>query len=205
MYKKLKLQDPTRRRTLGLRGGGRSRRVVDTILRATVEKLGETGYVGLRVEEVAAQSGVNKTTIYRRWPKKSDLVLAALRHLWRSEAPPDTGTLRGDLLELMRRTIEFCQTPLGAGVFRVLQAERAHLELEGVLGSLRAEKQAERFALIQRGIARGELPRDTDAELVVETIFGTLFGRLHRGEALDVAFAARVIDLVLAGAGATTA
>jgi hypothetical protein len=105
----------------------------------------------------------------------------------------------------MRRTIEFCQTPLGVGVFRVLQAERAHLELEGVLGSLRAEKQAERFALIQRGIARGELPRDTDAELVVETIFGTLVGRLHRGEALDLAFAARVIDLVLAGAGATTA
>jgi len=205
MHKTLKLRGPSQRRTLGLRGGGRSRRVVDTILRATAEKLGETGYAGLRIEEVAAASGVNKTTIYRRWPKKSDLVLAALRHLWRDEAPPDTGSVRGDFLELIRRVIDFCRTPLGVGIFRIFQTERADLEVEGVMGSLRAEKQAERLRMLERGIARGEIPPDVDPTLIAETIFGTLFGRLHRGEALDEAFAARVIDLVLAGARARVA
>src|SRR5215475_7470334 len=127
MYKNLKLQDQTQRRTLGIRGGGRSRRVVDTILRATAEKLGETGYAGLRIEEIAAASGVNKTTIYRRWAKKSDLALAALRHLWRDEATPDTGSIRGDFLELMRRSIQLCCTPLGTGLFRMFLTERADL------------------------------------------------------------------------------
>src|SRR6266487_2194893 len=98
MTKQLKHVEISKRRTLGTRPGGRSRRVVDEILRATAEELSTSGYAGLRIEDVAARSGVNKTTIYRRWPRKSDLVSAALLHLWADEAPPDTGSLREDLL-----------------------------------------------------------------------------------------------------------
>ena len=63
------------------RAGGRSARVVSTVLRTTLEVLGEHGYAGLRIEDVAAQAGVNKTTIYRRWPTRADLVIAALTAL----------------------------------------------------------------------------------------------------------------------------
>ena len=63
------------------RVGGRSARVVSAVLRMTLEVLGQEGYAGLRVEDVAARAGVNKTTIYRRWPTRADLVVAALTSL----------------------------------------------------------------------------------------------------------------------------
>ena len=69
------------------RVGGRSARVVADVLRVTLELIGEHGFAGLRVEDVAARAGVNKTTIYRRWPTRADLVVAALIEL----ATPPTG------------------------------------------------------------------------------------------------------------------
>ena len=63
------------------RVGGRSARVVADVLRTTLEIIGEHGFAGLRVEDVAARAGVNKTTIYRRWPTRGDLVIAALTEL----------------------------------------------------------------------------------------------------------------------------
>ena len=61
-----------RRRTVGARTGGRSERVVRDVLRAAIEELSTNGYSALRVEDVAARAGVNKTTVYRRWPTKAD-------------------------------------------------------------------------------------------------------------------------------------
>ncbi|HKA89351.1 MAG TPA: TetR/AcrR family transcriptional regulator [Haliangiales bacterium] len=202
MDKHLKRIEISKRRTLGIRPGGRSRRVVDEILRATAEELGTSGYAGLRIEEVAARSGVNKTTIYRRWPKKSDLVTATMLHLVADEAPPDTGSLREDFLEAFRRAFAWKATPLGAGLMRMLQAERADPEFEPVMKALRDDQWATRRKMVARAIERGELPADVDVDTVIETVFGTVFGRMHRGEPMDLEFAAKVIDLVLAGAAA---
>src|SRR5882757_10372604 len=66
------------RRTEGVRVKGRAARVVSDVLIATAEELSRVGYSSLRVEDVAARSGVNKTTIYRRWPTKPELVGAAV-------------------------------------------------------------------------------------------------------------------------------
>ena len=65
--------------------GGRSARVVESVLHTTLEVLGQQGYAQLRIEDIAARAGVNKTTIYRRWPTRSRLVMAALTSL---AAPP---------------------------------------------------------------------------------------------------------------------
>ena len=89
----------------GIRTGGRSARVVDDVLKATAEQLGRMGYGALRVEEVATQSGVNKTTIYRRWPTKSLLVAAALRQHQVLEAAPDTGDLVRDLVSMFEASV----------------------------------------------------------------------------------------------------
>ena len=62
---------------------------MSTVLRTTLEVLGQQGYAGLRVEDVAAGAGVNKTTIYRRWPTRADLVIAALTSL---PTPPKAAT-----------------------------------------------------------------------------------------------------------------
>ncbi len=202
MDKRLKHIEISSRRTLGLRPGGRSRRVVDEILRATAEELGQSGYAGLRIEDVAARSGVNKTTIYRRWPRKSDLVAATLLHVVADESPPDTGSLRGDFLETFRRALAWKATPLGAGIMRMVQTERADPEVEAVMQTLRADQWGKRRRMVERAVARGELPADVDAETLIETVFATVFARMHRGEPSDPDFAAKVIDLVLAGAAA---
>ncbi|HWL87667.1 MAG TPA: helix-turn-helix domain-containing protein, partial [Polyangiaceae bacterium] len=102
------LNPPARstRRTEGIRRQGRSAEIVELVLENTVEEFGRSGYSGLRVEEIAARSGVNKTTIYRRWPTKDDLVVAAIQWISPYKRPPNTGSLRTDLLGMLRGMVE---------------------------------------------------------------------------------------------------
>jgi AcrR family transcriptional regulator len=188
------------RRTGGVRAGGRSARVVDAVLKAAAEELGRVGYAALRVEDVAARSGVNKTSIYRRWPTKVALVMAALEHAAPRPAAPDTGSLREDLAESARDMCIWAQTPLKRGLYRMLQAEREDPDLDAVIRRRRAEHLAARAALIERGIARGELPAGTDAILFAELVMSPMITRVHANEPADDAFIYTVIDLMIAGA-----
>jgi AcrR family transcriptional regulator len=191
---------PKTRRTEGVLTGGRSARIVDGVLEATAEELSRVGYAALRIEEVAERSGVNKTTIYRRWPTKSDLVRAALEHFKPIGATVDTGDLREDLLAAIRELVEFCGSPTGRGLVRVLQMERADPEVEAITQTLRARQRKARAQMIERAIARGELPPSTRPELVVELVFAPVSSRiLSHGEQVDDAFAHDVIDTILAG------
>ena len=72
------------------------------LLEVTLEVLRETGYDKLTVDQVVARAHASKTTVYRRWPSKAELVCAAFAHRIRGQhgLPPDSGTLRGDLLAL---------------------------------------------------------------------------------------------------------
>src|SRR4030095_5129663 len=80
-----------------VRVGGRSARVVADVLRTTLEVLGQEGYAGLRIDDVALRAGVNKTTIYRRWPTRADLVIATLTALASPPTAIETGCLERDL------------------------------------------------------------------------------------------------------------
>src|ERR1700748_1529336 len=98
--------------------------VVQRVLAATMEELALVGYRALRVEDVAARAGVNKTTVYRRWPEKVELVRAALGCVAdRKMVAPETGSLRGDLLALGRNMNQLFSSPQGQSVFRMLVAE----------------------------------------------------------------------------------
>src|SRR6516162_5006549 len=91
------------RRTRQQRLGGRSERVVRDVTRATAAELARVGYAELRVEDVATEAGVNKTTIYRRWPSKIELVAAAIRAINEPSGDlPDLGSISLDLLALLR-------------------------------------------------------------------------------------------------------
>ena len=82
------------------RPGGRAERVRNAVLEATAELLTEVGYDQLTIDEVAARAGVHKTTVYRRWPTKPELITAAASAHSEQNVPiPDTGTLLGDLEE----------------------------------------------------------------------------------------------------------
>src|SRR6476620_11743683 len=94
------------------RTGGRSARVVAEVLSATLEVFAKQGYAGFSVEAVALRAGVNKTTIYRRWPAKADLVGAALFALRDEDPePPDSGSLREDLVQVLRHRAAQMETP----------------------------------------------------------------------------------------------
>ncbi|AUX46448.1 uncharacterized protein SOCE26_079540 [Sorangium cellulosum] len=164
------------------------------------------GYAALRVEEVAVRSGVNKTTIYRRWPTKSALVAAALRQITEEQAAPDTGTLRGDLLEHIQSMSAWASSPVGRGVLRMMLPERVDQEVEEIARNLRMENYARRMEPIRRGIARGELPEGTSAELVVELVYSPIVTYIMlTNEPLTEEHAAAIVDVVLAGARAGAA
>ena len=188
------------RRTEGVRVKGRAARVVSDVLIATAEELSRVGYAALRVEDVASRSGVNKTTIYRRWPTKPELVGAALRAVWESPEVPDTGSLRSDLLTSLKKTASFAMSPIGRGLTRVIQIERAHPELEPIAISLREDFRRIREVLVKRGIERQELPESTDVRFLTDMVAAPVFYRLFtEGEAVDNAFIEMVIDVVLSG------
>jgi AcrR family transcriptional regulator len=194
------------RRTEGLLKGDRQERVVESVLRETALQLSRNGYEGLRVDDVAAASGVNKTTIYRRWPSKPELVAAALEATRAMKEVAETGNLREDLIAMMLKTAEFASSPTGRGIVRILQIERAHPEVEKIALDLRTRQRAARKAMIERAILRGELPAGTDAALVAELLFAPLFGRcVSFGEPVDEPFARSVVDTVLAGVHALAA
>jgi AcrR family transcriptional regulator len=195
-----------RRSTVHPRPGGRSARVVDAVLRATLAELGRVGYARLRVDDVAARSGVNKTTIYRRWPEKSGLVCAALKTVGRSPDVPDTGHVRSDLIASFKAAMRGWATARGRGLLLVLTTERADPTVDRLLRSVRERYRTTRRAILERGVTRGEVPAEADLELLLDVLTGAVVTRIRQGSGpLDSAWLARVIDFTLAAAGAAPA
>lgn len=190
------------RRTIGARTGGRSHRVVSTVMRVAAEELARLGYSGLRVEHVAERAGVNKTTVYRRWPTKAELVLAAMRSFFGQGQPvPDTGSVRADLVEMARRAILVATTAEGRALVRLLAVESADAEVDALRRVLRAEMLEQRATVVERAQRRGELRDGVDARVLVDAIFVPILTRVGRyHEEVDVSTAEAFVDLALAGA-----
>jgi len=183
--------------------GGRSERVVQQVLAATVAELAESGYRAFRMDAVSAAAGVNKTTIYRRWPGKKQLVAAAVLWMRRfvHDVPlPDTGSLERDLVVAFRRKVSFSDRVEGRAWARLL-AEKHDPEVGAVIGDAVEERSGAWYAMVTRAVARGELPRGTDPRLllrmlkaVVEAWNASSSGRL-KAELLEVA-----VRTIVAGA-----
>lgn len=182
------------------RTGGRSARVVERVLGTTLEALGHEGFSRLRVEDIATRAGVNKTTIYRRWPTRAELVVAALT---RHAAPPhvvESGRLEDDLLELFMTATTLRNSPEGRGVVSALIAERGDPEVDRICAAVREAHRAPARVLLEHARRRGELPRRADLGLLLDVLTGAVYGRLREANApLDREWVRRVIRLVLAG------
>ncbi len=177
--------------------------VVDRVIRATGELLGEVGYAALRIEDVAVRSGVNKTTIYRRWPTRAELVAATMRKLKVPADRPRAERLRDEVLDYTREIFAFHASPEGRGMVRVIQLEQSHPELEPLVRELRAETRRARTKMVERAISRGELPPGTDATLVSDMIFAPVMVRLFTlAEPADERVVAEVVDIVMTGVAA---
>src|SRR5690348_14384017 len=131
------------------------------ILRAAAEELRESGYPGMTMDRVAARAGTNKNAIYRRWPHRAALGIAAYRHLTDAAMPdPDTGSLRGDALEMLRLANQTWSSPHGA-VLRGLLAAAA--DDPALLALMRERSGADTMdrawlGMLERAAARGEAP-----------------------------------------------
>jgi AcrR family transcriptional regulator len=176
--------------------------VVEAVLQATAEELGRVGFLALRIDDVAERSGVNKTTIYRRWPTKEELVASLLERMTLSQDVPDTGSLRGDLMELLGKIAERAQTLAGRGLVRLIQAERGRAEFAPILRRSRSVHLKARREIFERAIARGEIPSGSDTTLLVELAVAPLIARLLNDSPIDARFLRLLVETVVAGAAA---
>jgi AcrR family transcriptional regulator len=154
------------------RGRPRSEEAHRAILAAVVELLPEHGLKGLTIEAVAARAGVGKTTIYRRWETKNDLIVEALQHLPPPGAPPDTGSLAGDLeavVAIQRDRLE--ATTLPRIMPRVLADASEDPELLAeIVRTAVMPIRAILHEFVDRAVERGELREDVDRESVIDVL-----------------------------------
>lgn len=148
-------------RTVAVGQRRRGAELEEAILRAAAEELSASGYAGMTMDKVAQRAGTNKNAIYRRWPQRAALGVAAYKHLADARTPtPDTGSLRTDALELLRQANATWSSPRGAILRDLLAAaadEPALLELlreQAGGGAMNAAW----FVLLSRAVARGEAP-----------------------------------------------
>ncbi len=171
------------------------------ILRAAIEELAGSDYGGLSFERVAARAGVNKTTVYRHWETKADLVRSALTLCLRSVSPEiSTGALRDDLIRVGRRMVEFASSFEGQSLLRLHLLQHPEPELANIAKELHAKHLAQLAALGEAAAARGELREGADFTLMLDMLGGTLHARLViKNEPVDDVLIARIVDVLLRG------
>jgi AcrR family transcriptional regulator len=183
------------------RTGGRSARVREAVLDATLQAMAEHGLDTVSVPEIARRAGVHETSIYRRWRTREHLVIDALLAHSQLQLPiPDTGTLRQDLVAFADSLAAYLDTPFGAALARSM----AGAADDPALAEIREEFWHSRFDLAQimidRAVTRGELPEDADPALILETLIAPLhFRALLTRQPLDGHLTGRLVDLLLNG------
>jgi len=174
----------------------RSRRV---ILEAVLDELGEVGYGALTIEAVAARAGVGKSTIYRHWSGKLALVEDAFRTLKAQAVIPDTGPIRDRIIAFLEQlatlveesTYSACMPALIDAAERDPQVRAFHCEFS-------EEKRAVLVGVLRDAVTNGELPADTDADLLADALVGPIvLRRLMSYEPFDPKQVPALVDQVL--------
>lgn len=149
------------------------------ILRATIDLLRETGYGGLSIGGVAARARVTRPTIYRRWPDKAQLVIDALIKAIPAALAPDTGDTRTDLHHLAHSLVDrLVRTGLAPVVLAVLADSIGRDDLAAPLRGLYLHPRLGAITdVVNRGIARGDLPPDTSPDTARDLLAGPLVYR----------------------------
>jgi len=173
------------------------------IVEAIVDLLVDCGYRELTVEAVAARAGVAKTTIYRRWPSKADMVVEAVTACKKycPVADCSTDTVVCALVSMLSAfsSSRVARILTGLAVEMVHNEELARAVREGLLGPSREAV----VSVLRRGVETGEIRPEADLQLVSDLLVGPLFFRmLFNGGPIDPDLAAETVELVLQGASA---
>lgn len=154
------------------RGRPRSQASENAILQATLQLLAQGGFSAVTVDKVASMASASKATIYRRWPTKENLVIAAFE-LTEVLTPPRKRKVEDNLVEIVWQFSQFMQNTALGGVLPALTAERQHNpELDKALGPLISSRRQPLLDVIQEGIEKGELDSSADPDFVADLVMG---------------------------------
>jgi AcrR family transcriptional regulator len=183
-------------------GRPRSERADQAIIDAALSLFAESGPEGLCIERVAARAGVGKATIYRRWPGKEDLLLAAIAAVKAPLPEPAGVSVRADLEDLLASMCRSAADPRLAREFALLLGEGAkYPRLMARYRETVIEPRREVFrSVLRRGVATGELRADTDVEAALFMLIGAVIARSrYELDSIPPRYAERVVGELLQG------
>jgi AcrR family transcriptional regulator len=170
------------------------------IRQAALEELAESGYGAFTIESVAARARVGKSTIYRHWRDKLDLIADAFETAHGELVPhPAVGTTAGQIRQLVRHVAEVtADSTFSRCIPALIESARHDRRLREFHHGYSARRRASLTGLISAGIAAGEFAPGIDADLAAQAILGTVFyGRLMTPEPFDPARAAELVSAIL--------
>jgi len=172
--------------------------LVDAILAAVMEELAEVGYPALSIERVAERARTGKASIYRRWPTRLELVLDAIDHVMpRLDDVPDTGSIREDLLVVLRRIAGVMGSRAGAAARACVDGTDDELA-SAVRERLLPPRKAMMLSILERAAERGEIRPEAVTQRIAETGPMLLHGELlQRGAPITDEAVVAIVDEVL--------
>jgi AcrR family transcriptional regulator len=174
----------------------RSRRV---ILEAALAELGDVGYGALTIESVAARAGVGKSTIYRHWSGKLALVEDAFRTLKAQARVPESGSIRERIISFLEQIASLVvESTYSACMPALIEAAERDPQVRAFHCDFSAERRAVLIDVLRDAVVAGELPADTDPELLADALVGPIvMRRLMFYEPLDPKLVPALVDQVL--------
>jgi AcrR family transcriptional regulator len=183
-------------------GRPRSEEARLSILHSTLKLLAKKGFSELTIEAVAAHASVGKATVYRWWPDKAALIADAFASsTTRKLHFPDTGSIRSDMSQQMGQLVKILRSRRGRIVSAMLGAGQSDRNLIAAFRErfLKPRRQ-EAYATLRRGIRRGQLRKNVDMDLLLDSLYGPIYMRfLIRHDSLTSEFVEGLCDLTLGG------
>ena len=185
----------------GKQGRTRSAEVDRRILRAAMRVMAREGYAGMSIEEVAAEAGVSRPTIYLRYPGKAELATAALAAYRHRGQPEETRNTREDLIARLRHFRNGIERPFGmAMVGSVLAEEQSTPELLSLFRERLVEpRRKELRVVLEHARERDELKEDADIEAAVNMLIGSYYAHYLSGASFSDDWPEAIVETLLSG------
>lgn len=177
----------------------RSARARQAVLQATADLVAEVGVERTTIDEIASRSGVAKTTIYRHFASKEVLVVEAVHACTSLPIVTDTGSLRDDLISCFSGiTKASYDGRLGDMMLSLMDAAQRDPELDRLVRAHTDQRRRFATTVIERAVARGDLPPEVDVDLLVTLVAGPLvYTKLVRRQRVTDELVAAVVDTAL--------
>ncbi|MFW9264274.1 TetR/AcrR family transcriptional regulator [Nostoc sp. CALU 546] len=186
-------------------GRPRSIHADQAILQATLDLLAEVGYESMSIEAIASRAGVGKTTIYRRYTSKEELVADAIESLRDDLVIPDTDSFWGDMDILINNAAKKIDSPLGRQTLAlIISTASSNPQFAEVYWTKYTKLRREAFSkILERAKSRGEIHKDADVELIIDLVSGSLYYALIFKPTTEPveAYMRRTMNLLIKGVG----